>query len=109
MLPLAERSYKLFTETSFMKKVKGGAFITEIYNNFLKKHRTLLQPDRRILLYSGHDITLVNVMNSLNILDQTSRKPDYAAALVFELHHSSIFKKTLEVKVSFTLFTLHGN
>lgn len=96
---LAMRSYTLFTETKLMKKVKGGAFLSEIYKKMINKHKKNLNPDRKIFLYSGHDVTLVNVMNSMNILDQTSNLPDYASALVFELHHSSLFKDDFEVKV----------
>lgn len=97
--PLAARSYVLFTETNLMKKVKGGAFLNEIHSKMLDKRKRNLNPDRKIFLYSGHDVTLVNVMNSLNIIDQTTKLPDYASALAFELHHSSLFKDDFEVKV----------
>ncbi|XP_037949491.1 lysosomal acid phosphatase-like isoform X1 [Teleopsis dalmanni] len=99
LVPLAERSYTFFTETNLMKKVKGGAFISEIHKNMLSKHKKNLNPDRKIFLYAGHDVTLVNVMNSLNILSQTAKLPEYASALVFELHHSSLFKNDFEVKI----------
>ena len=99
MLAMAERSYTLFTETNLMKKVKGGAFLSEIMQRMLNKRKKNLSPDRKIFLYSGHDVTLVNVMNSLNILDQTAKLPEYASALCFELHHSSLFKDDFEVKV----------
>ncbi|XP_023300387.2 lysosomal acid phosphatase [Lucilia cuprina] len=97
--PLAERSYVLFTETNLMKKVKGGAFLNEIHSKMIDKRKRNLNPDRKIFLYSGHDVTLVNVMNSLNILDQTAKLPEYASALAFELHHSSLFKDDFEVKI----------
>lgn len=102
--PLAERSYVLFTETNLMKKVKGGAFLTEIHTNMIDKRRRNLNPDRKIFLYSGHDVTLVNVMNSLGILDQTAKLPEYSSALVFELHHNSLFTDDFEVKVSMKRF-----
>ncbi|XP_030573457.1 lysosomal acid phosphatase isoform X1 [Drosophila novamexicana] len=91
MRPLAERSYTLFTETHLMKRIKGGAFLTEILKKMQNKRRKNLNPDRKIFLYSAHDVTLVNVMNSLGILDQTAKLPEYASALVFELHHSKSF------------------
>lgn len=100
LISLAERSYKLFTETNLMKRVKGGAFLSEILNNMLNKRKRNLQPDRRIFLYAGHDVTLVNVLNSLNLLQETAKLPEYASALAFELHHSSLFKDDFEVKVS---------
>jgi len=76
MRPLAERSYALFTETHLMKRIKGGAFLTEILKKMQNKRRKNLNPDRKIFLYAGHDVTLVNVMNSLGIIDQTSKLPE---------------------------------
>ncbi|XP_018785612.1 PREDICTED: lysosomal acid phosphatase [Bactrocera latifrons] len=96
---LAARSYSLYTESNLMKKVKGGAFLAEIIKKMENKRRKNLNPDRKIFLYSGHDITLVNIMNTLNILDQTDTLPSYASALSFELHHSSLFKDDFEVKI----------
>ncbi|XP_023170853.1 lysosomal acid phosphatase [Drosophila hydei] len=91
MRSLAERSYALFTETHLMKRIKGGAFLTEILKKMQNKRKKNLNPDRKIFLYAAHDVTLVNVMNSMGILDQTSKLPEYASALVFELHHSKSF------------------
>lgn len=83
-----------------MKKIKGGALITDVIDNMVRKRLKILSPNRSIFVYSGHDITLVNVMRSLGVLEETSRKPDYASALVFELHHSVIYDDDFEVKVS---------
>lgn len=99
MLPIAERSYTLFTETPFMKKVKGGALLTDILEKMIKKRNGLLSPNRSIFVYAGHDITLVNLMNAMGILDETSHKPDYAAALVIELHHSYLYTDDMEVRI----------
>lgn len=61
----------------------------------------MLVPDRSIFLYSGHDVTLVNLMRALEIIDHTSGKPDFGAAIVFELHHSVTFEDDFEIKVYF--------
>lgn len=98
LLPLAERSYTLFTETSLMKKVRGGAFVTEVLGKMEAKKRKL-NPDRKIFLYAGHDVSMVNVMNAMGILDQTAKLPEHSSALVFELHHSSLYKDDFEVKI----------
>ncbi|KAH8382152.1 hypothetical protein KR009_002078 [Drosophila setifemur] len=98
--PLAERSYTLFTETNLMKRIKGGAFLTEILNKMQNKRKRNMTPDRKIFLYSAHDVTLVNVMNALGILDQTTNLPEYSSALAFELHHSKYFSDgDFEVKL----------
>lgn len=59
------------------------------------------QFERRLFIYSGHDVTLINTMRALDIVSQTSRKPDYGAALHFELHQNPNFDNDLEVKVHF--------
>ncbi|GAB0097757.1 lysosomal acid phosphatase [Sergentomyia squamirostris] len=97
MLPLAERSLALFTETPFMKKIKGGTIVTDIVDNMVKK-RSGLQ-NRSIFIYSSHDVTLVNFMRAIGIINETSRKPDYAATIVVELHHSVIYEDDFEVKI----------
>lgn len=56
---------------------------------------------RRLFIYSGHDVTLINTMRALDIVSQTSRKPDYGSALYFELHQNPNFDNDLEVKVYF--------
>lgn len=99
MLPLAKRNLALLTETPFMKKVKGGAIITEIVDNMIKKRSRILAPERSIFIYSAHDVTLVNLMRALNVISQTSKKPDYSATFVVELHHSVIYENDFEVKI----------
>ena len=99
MLPLAARSLELLTETPFMKRIKGGALATEILDQMLQKRAAKLQPDRSLFIYSGHDVTLVNLMRALGVEDQTSNKPDFGATLVLELHDSYSLRDDLEVKV----------
>lgn len=99
LLALAERNLAVLTENAFMKRVKGGYFVTDVIDKMLEKRSNQLKPNRKVFIYSGHDVTLVNVMRALNIIDQTSRKPDYAAALLFELHHNPKLENDLEVKV----------
>lgn len=65
----------------------------------IKKRNQLLEPNRNIFIYSGHDVTLVSLMRALGIIDQTANKPDYAATLVFELHNSITYADDFEVKV----------
>lgn len=109
MLPLAERNLALITETPFMKKIKGGAIVTEIVDNMIKKRAHTLKPERSIFIYSGHDVTLVNLMRALTVLNQTSAKPDYGATFVFELHHSVIYEDDFEIKVRRRLFCEFGS
>ncbi|XP_050081633.1 lysosomal acid phosphatase [Anopheles aquasalis] len=99
LLPLAERSLALFTEVPLMKKIKGGAIIGELLDNAVRRRSGILMPERNIFIYSGHDVTLVNLMRALGVIEQTTGKPDFAATLVFELHHSITFDDDFEVKI----------
>lgn len=106
-----------------MKQVKAGPLLTEIVKQMTKKRGGELldigsaataavadllsikygdkTADRSIAIYSGHDVTLVSLMRALNVIDQTSRKPDYSAALGIELHQGYNDQDDYEVKVSF--------
>lgn len=97
--PLAARYLKLLSDTPFMKRIKGGPLVTEIIDTMLNRRNHL--SERTITIYSGHDVTLVNVMNAMGILDQTTSKPDYSAALAVELHHSLDHIDDMDVKVYF--------
>ncbi|XP_055851789.1 lysosomal acid phosphatase [Episyrphus balteatus] len=99
LLPLAERSYTVFTDNDYMKQIRGGAFVGEVYNNMASKVNKTLKPNRNLFFYSGHDVTLVNVMNSMGILNQTSTLPDFTSALVFELHEVLDSPEQYEVRV----------
>ncbi|XP_030371776.1 lysosomal acid phosphatase-like [Scaptodrosophila lebanonensis] len=99
MKPLAERSYTLHRNESHEADQRWCVSHRRSQEN-AEQRRKNLNPDRKIFLYAGHDVTMVNVMNSLNILDQTANLPDYAAALAFELHHSKSFSDDdFEVKL----------
>lgn len=80
---VSARSQALFTETDYMKRIKGGPLITKIVGDMnLKRNGNLTQ---NMTFYSAHDVTLTNVMRALEIQDQTSILPEYGAALIFEL------------------------
>uniref|UniRef100_A0A1B0CQF8 Uncharacterized protein n=1 Tax=Lutzomyia longipalpis TaxID=7200 RepID=A0A1B0CQF8_LUTLO len=97
MQPLYERSYTLFTETPFMKKIKGGVIVTDIHDNMVKKLNGL--QNRSIFVYSVHDVTLVNFMRAIGVIEETAKVPEYAATIVVELHHSVIYEDDFEVKI----------
>lgn len=122
MLPLAERNLALLTENSYMKRMKAGPLLTEILRQMgIKRAGNLLEnesptgamlddllnlkydskmTDRSIVIYSGHDVTLVSLMRALGVIDETSRKPDYGAAFGIELHQGYNDDDDFEVKVS---------
>jgi lysosomal acid phosphatase len=62
----------------------AGPLVGEIAQNMEDKGSGSLKPDRKMVVYSAHDLTIVNVWRALGFTDLI--KPDYGASLVFELH-----------------------
>lgn len=81
--------------------------MTEIVDNMIKKRTRTLTPDRSVFVYSAHDVTLVNLMRALDIVEHTSGKSEYAATLVLEMHHSNVFDDDFEVKVRASYWVLY--
>ncbi|XP_031618760.1 lysosomal acid phosphatase isoform X2 [Contarinia nasturtii] len=99
LLALAERNLAVLTENDYMKRVKGGSLVTDILDHMLQLKNN--QNQRNIFIYSGHDVTLVNTMRALDVISQTTKKPDYTSSLHFELHQNPTLDNDLEVKIFF--------
>lgn len=84
LLSVRARAFQLFTETQFMKRIRGGPLLTDIYQQMLQKQINALT--RNFAIYSAHDSTVVNLMRALNVTEQTTNTPDYGAAVALELH-----------------------
>lgn len=84
MSTLKIRAIEMFTETPYMRRIKGGMLVTEIFDKMIKKQMGELT--QNIFVYSGHDTTLANMIRGLNITDHVQLLPAYGASLVFELH-----------------------
>ncbi|XP_031638619.1 lysosomal acid phosphatase-like [Contarinia nasturtii] len=78
--------YKMFTYTTEMKKLKAGFLLKEILYRCTEKTQSKLSPDRSLWIYSGHDITIANLLNSLGLYD--GYIPPFASCLFFELYQS---------------------
>lgn len=86
LLSVSARSQALFTETPYMKRIKGGPLLTEIVEEMVLKRTGVLT--QNMAFYSGHDVTLTNLVRALEVQNQTSTAPEYGAALIFELFRS---------------------
>lgn len=119
LLTLAERTFAVYTENNFMKRVKGGEIhyfdlklvimnsisfsgylITDVLDKMVLKRAKELNPDRKIFIYSGHDETIINAVRAMDITSQTTNKPDFISSLYFELHKNPNLVDDLEVKVT---------
>lgn len=64
--------FKLLSNTTEMKKLKSGFLIKEMLERFTNKSQSKLKPDRSLWIYSGHDITISHLLNSLGLFDVIS-------------------------------------
>lgn len=59
--------FVLLTKTEEMKKLRSGFLIREMLERFKQKAESKLKPDRSLWLYSGHDLTIISLLNSLQM------------------------------------------
>lgn len=64
---VANFAFQFDTNTPEMAKLKTGFFLRDILKRFTDKINSKLSPDRSIWIYSAHDITIANVLNSLGL------------------------------------------
>lgn len=77
-------SFGIETQTPALARLKFGRLIGEILDRFRVKADGKLKPDRRMWVYSGHDVTLTGVLNVLGMYP-VAFGPPYASALLLEL------------------------
>lgn len=66
---LAAVFYRAFSYTKEMKKLEAGFLLKEIFDRFKNKSLSLLQPNRKLWIYSAHDLTIANILNALNLFE----------------------------------------
>lgn len=60
--------FQSITGTTEMKRLKSGFLLKEILDRFRRKASSLL-PNQLMQFYSGHDITIASILNSLGKFD----------------------------------------
>lgn len=63
------KAYTIDTSTKFLAKIKGGFLLKDILDRFTNKSKSILDPDRKLWVYSGHDSTICRLLNTLGILE----------------------------------------
>lgn len=66
---VANRSFQVVTNTPELARLKTGFLIREILDRFTQKIESTLSPDRSLWIYSGHDTTVANVLNTLGLFE----------------------------------------
>lgn len=84
MLPLTEFSYVLNVYNRKLARLKGGRLVKQLIDDWKRKITGTIEPiERRAVLYGGHDSTVVNLMQALQVWDQ--QMPGYGITVMLEL------------------------
>lgn len=65
----ALKTFMLDTSTPFLAKIKGGYLLKDILDRFTNKSKSILHPNRKLWVYSGHDTTISRILNTLGVLE----------------------------------------
>lgn len=66
---IAKFNFKLSSNTPQLARLKFGYFIKEIFRHFSQKISSNLRPNRSLWLYSAHDFTIANILNSFGLFE----------------------------------------
>lgn len=82
---IAAFDFVLYAATPELARFASGFLIKEIAENFSQKINGTLNPDRVLWLYSGHDYSITNALNSFGLFKEI-HLPEYSSSLHFELY-----------------------
>lgn len=92
LLPLTECSYIYNVMTPELQRIKGGPFITKMVNEWKQCAEGTLKPkDRKMFMYTGHDSSMVNIAQALQVWEK--QLPVYAIMLLVELYQDDTTKE----------------
>lgn len=76
--------FKLAAATPELARLQSGFLIKEILEHFTKKIDSTLQPNRTLWLYSGHDLTISYMLQSLGLFEVREQ-------IIFGIYFNLIF------------------
>lgn len=83
MHEVAAFSFSLQAHTKKMQRLKSGPLLKEMIEHMDQKIKGKLEPNRNLWVYSGHDTTVSNLLNTLGVLELHT--PPFAATVLLEL------------------------
>lgn len=104
---LAQWSFALPAYTTELQRLKGGPLVKEWIEHFQKKKSGVLEPNRKMYIYSAHDTTIANILSTLGVFQRHC--PPYASTVLAELrkikdnYYVAIFYKNSSVARPLTL------
>lgn len=92
MQHLNDKGHVLIAFNSELKRLKGGIFIKKAFEDWKKKINNEIK--QKIFVFSAHDVTVVQILSTMNVWEQ--QFPDYGITAILEL---SQHKETKEFGV----------
>lgn len=87
-------AFSLVVKTEEMKRLRGGPLLREILSN-MKRLVSRHSQANRVIMFSGHDITLARILDTLSIFEPP-HIPDFNSVLLLELHRRASRQSTEE-------------
>lgn len=78
--------YNFYFQETSMARLVSGSILNQLRINIQNKYQNSSTPER-LFLYSGHDNYLAGLLKLLNVTKKITQ-PNYASAIVLELHRS---------------------
>ncbi|XP_033228836.1 prostatic acid phosphatase-like [Belonocnema kinseyi] len=86
LIELSKLSLQMTVYNEKMRKMKAGPFVTKIANAMKDKSEGKLKPaERKMVMYVGHDSTIVTLLAGLNVWEDR-QIPGYSNMVMIELH-----------------------
>ncbi|XP_053683836.1 prostatic acid phosphatase-like [Sabethes cyaneus] len=84
---ISARSFATKTSTPQLARLKAGPIVKEIFQRFKDKVNKRLKPNRSLWIYSAHDTTVSNLLNTLQLFEL--HNPPFAACVMLELRQAN--------------------
>jgi len=62
-------AFSINTYTRQLARLKAGPLLKDILTRISQKHKKQLNPDRSVFIYSAHDTTVANLLNTLKLFE----------------------------------------
>ena len=84
LFPISGLSFAVKTYTPLLARLKSGPLLKEILSHF--KNKTKNKHDQKYWVYSAHDTTVANMLNTLGVFKTLGyHNPPYTSTVMFEL------------------------
>lgn len=83
MQEVSTYSFMIPTWNQQLKRLKTGPLVHEMITHMTEKAKNQLSPNRSLWIYSAHDSTIANLLNTLGVFER--HNPPYTATVLTEL------------------------